>query len=375
MGFLIRPKRNDPNSFYLIEETWDPKHKKINQKTVKPTAYIALGFRFDMTTEEAKARASQINKQSQIELKKIVSIAKRVEDDAEIKSAYLPEQHVLGFESELRDNYSDNPERLNNVIKQWSIVQKMIAALALDTQKFYDERQKFYNYYREKAWSPDYIKKLNRLTNLYGQFVARRTNQFYKDIPRLSSNQKEKIIEIRESKEGIKTAADPLMWNDLKNVKSSFENEKLKQHWNWLFIGLWFGLRPKEIDSLTNVKNWKIETDNRNNVKVLMVYQSKLTSVTKEKRWKTIPVYFTEQQEALKFIINKDFKRPLNKTLKRLFNSKIETYSPRKGFTDLMLEKGFGLEDISVFLGHADISMTWKHYKNKMTFKLPDKAG
>jgi len=68
---------------------------------------------------------------------------------------------------------------------------------------------------------------------------------------------------------------------------------------------------------------------------------------------------------------NKDFKKPLNKTLRRFFDDKIETYSPRKGFTDLMLKRDYSLEDISLFLGHADISMTWKHYKNKKVYKLP----
>lgn len=40
-----------------------------------------------------------------------------------------------------------------------------------------------------------------------------------------------------------------------------------------------------------------------------------------------------------------------------------------------MLVKGFKLEDISIFLGHQDISMTWKHYKNKKEFSLSKKAG
>ena len=105
-----------------------------------------------------------------------------------------------------------------------------------------------------------------------------------------------------------------------------------------------------------------------------MVYQTKLSSLSKDKRWKPIPLYFTEQKEAFKIIKSGQFKRPLNKTIQRLMDGQIETYSPRKGFVDLMLERGFALEDISTFLGHADINMTWRHYKDKFAFKLP-KAG
>ena len=371
MGFIVRPKHKDKNSFYLIEEIWDPESSRTKQVTVKREAYQALGFRFDMSLDEARSRASQINKQSQLEAKKIVKAAKRVADDKAVKNAYLPAHLTSGFEAELNENYADNSERLNNLTKQWTIVKKMISELGVDTKNFYSERQKFFNYYRTKQWSPDYIKKLTRLTNLYGQFVSRKTNQYYQDVPKISSALKEKIVEARENVTGIKGAADPLTWLSLNNAKSSFVNESLLEHWNWLFIATWFGLRPKEVDSLVNAKTWRIETDPTHGVKVLHVYQSKLTGVAKDKRWKPIPIYFPEQEEAAKLIINGQFKRPLNKTLNRLLGDKIQTYSPRKGFTDLMLGKGFDLEDVSIFLGHADISMTWKHYKSKKTFKLP----
>lgn len=370
MAFVVR--KSNTHNFRLVEETWSPERK---EKVVPRESYPALGFRYDMTVEEARLRAKQINKQNQIESSKIVKAVKRIKDAEETESAYLPNHLVNGFENELRDNYLDNPDRLNNLLKQWSIVKKTIAILALDPKDFYAERQKFFNYYRDKAWAPDYIKKLTRLINLWGLFVSRKTNSFFQPLPKLSNIQIEKVHENREGKSNIKTVADPLFWDDLRNLKTRFENDNLLKQWNWMLIGLWFGLRPKEIDSLTNTKNWRLEKDPRNNVTVLMVYQSKLTSVSKDKRWKPIPIYFDEQKEALQYITTGDFKRPLNKTLKRFFDSKIETYSPRKGFTDLMLERGFSLEDISVFLGHADISMTWKHYKNKMTFKLPNKPA
>lgn len=373
MGYFVRKSNK---GFRVVEQTWTPERK---EQVVPREAYHSLGFRFDMSLEEARNRAKQINLQNQIEVKKKVAVAKRVADQKEINKAYLPEHIVAAFEEDLKDYYQDNEERLENLLKQWNIVKKMLSAIAIDPKDFYLERNKFFNYYREKAWGSNYIKKLNRLTNLWGHFYSRKTNSFFQAIPKLSGIQISKIQDVREKKlkeakltgkkSNMKTPADPLLWNDLKNVKSSFENSSLTLHWNWMFIGLWFGLRPIEIDSLKESKNYKIYEDS--GVEVISVYQSKLRHLPIEKRWKDIPIYTKQQKEAIQLIKMKAFKRPLNKTLGRFFNNKIETYSPRKGFTDLMLSLGFALEDISQFLGHTSIDMTWKHYKNKKSFKLP----
>lgn len=139
---------------------------------------------------------------------------------------------------------------------------------------------------------------------------------------------------------------------------------------------MFFGLRPSEIDALTNPKHYKLEFDPQNQIDVIFVYQNKLKHLAETKRWKVIPLHEPEQKTALEYIKNKEFKRPLTKTLKRLFETKgIDTYSPRKGFTDLMLGRGYQLEDISTFLGHTSKETTWKHYKNKLTFKLPKKVS
>lgn len=371
MGFFVRKGRSEAVRFYLIEESWDKEAKKPVQKTVPTLAYQALGFRLDMTLDEAKERAKQLNQQANLESKTTLAIARRVEADAAIDKAYLPKSLTEAFEKELKDNYSDNPERLANLLKQWSIVQKMISELELDPKSFHDERAKFFNYYKNKAWGTDYIKKLTRLVNLWGEFVSRKRDQSFRPLPPLSDSQKERIIDIREGKKGIKTACNPLTWESLQSKRTSFEHESLSKQWNWMFVALWFGLRPKEVDSLKNQKNWKVERNIQAKCDALLVYQSKLTSVPKHERWKPIPIYTKEQKEALKLIESGDFKRPLNKTLRRFFDGKIECYSPRKGFTDLMLGLGFQLEDVSIFLGHRDISMTWRHYKSKQTFKLP----
>lgn len=324
-----------------------------------------------MSIEDAKKRASQINQQNEFDRKKMVVAAKRIDDEKQINSAFLPEFLTLEFEKHLKKLYLDSESRLSNVLKQWSIVKKILSKLALDPVNYSKNGDEFYLYYREKKWSPDYIKKLNWMINQWGLFYCKKNAQFYEPVKKLNNTQREKINDLREDLVGKKGPADPLKWGDLKSKKENFENAGLVLQWNWMFIALWFGLRPKELNNIKLEKHFKIEQDFEHKIKTLQVYQSKLITKPKNERWKIIPVYFEEQKVALKLIESGEFKKPLNKSLNRFFSTKIETYSPRKGFTDLMLSKGFGLEDISLFLGHSDISMTWKHYKNKKTYRLP----
>lgn len=78
---------------------------------------------------------------------------------------------------------------------------------------------------------------------------------------------------------------------------------------------------------------------------------------------------------ALGFIENSKLQRPCLKTLKKyLKDQKISLYGGRKGFTDLMLSYGQKIEDISVWMGHTSIEVTWRYYKNKLkvSFTKPD---
>jgi integrase len=149
----------------------------------------------------------------------------------------------------------------------------------------------------------------------------------------------------------------------LDKYKSGFTVEG---NYNWLLISIWFGLRPTEIDSLRKIASWRIEKDKDLGIDVLWIYQSKLTSIEREKRWKPLPIIFPEQKLAVEIIKSGSFKRPLAKTLKKIFlNKRITCYAGRKGFIDLMLARNQRLEDISSWLGHQDIAITWRKYRNK----------
>jgi integrase len=367
MGFFIRPGKK---SFRIVEEVWTPHHKVT---TVPKEAWPALGFRYDMSLEEAKDRASQINKQSQLEAKKIANTKRRQELQAAIDDAYIPEKLEQSFCELLETEYEDNPDRLATIYKHWNTAKKLIAEVQLDPKDYFAEKALIFNYYKKRNWSPDYIKRITRILNQWGAFYARKHNSFFQEIPSLTQTQTQKIVDLRDaSGTKFRAAAKPLMWTDLQNAKTSFQHAGLILQWNWLFIGLWFGLRPTEIDNLKIEKYWKVTKNKEHAIDVLEIYQTKLTSLPREQRWKQIPIYQAEQKEAMQIILTGEFERPLVKTIALRLGTGHDTYSPRKGFTDLMLNLGYTLDDVALFLGHESIDTTWKSYKNKKRFKLPN---
>lgn len=143
----------------------------------------------------------------------------------------------------------------------------------------------------------------------------------------------------------------------------------IPEQFNWLFISVWLGLRPLEIDNLKDSKMWEVE-ELPTGTQVLWVFQTKLVALPPIDRWKPIPLIYDEQKFALKMIESKSFERPLMKTVRRYFGRGISLYGGRKGFTDLMLEKGNSLESISQWMGHSTISRTWRTYKDRRGVKF-----
>ncbi|MBI3295429.1 MAG: site-specific integrase [Deltaproteobacteria bacterium] len=159
-------------------------------------------------------------------------------------------------------------------------------------------------------------------------------------------------------------ASEPLTVELLQGAK----DELRKDHYNWLFISVWFGLRPLEIDELQDKDTWTIRKEG--NIQVFTVYQSKLTSISRDKRWKLIPILFPEEEEAMRIIKSGEFSRPLVKTLETKVGEGITCYGGRKNFTDLMLDKGYSLESISAWMGHSSIETTWQKYKNRLAVSI-----
>src|SRR5262249_18835691 len=146
--------------------------------------------------------------------------------------------------------------------------------------------------------------------------------------------------------------------------------EMKERDFNWLFLSVWLGLRPKEVDSLHSQAYWRIETLPTGR-KILWVFQTKIIALPPEDRWKPIPILFAEQECALCIIATGSFRRPIRKMLRKWFGPGVTTYAGRKGFTDLMLSKQQSIENISIWMGHSSLQRTWRSYKLRRKFHVP----
>lgn len=369
MGLAIYKTKK---SFRATFESFTPVRKTV---TIEPNEYHAYGLKSDMTFAEAQAAAKLYRNKLKIERDKAQKAVKHQQKKKAVDTVYLPNNLTEGFMHELEVMYKNNLERLETVLQHWTSAQKIIEQIEQTPDKFFENRFAIYAYFKEKAWSPDYMKRITKILNQWGGYYGRKTGKFFEEIPRISGSWKEDVLDAREEKDNVRLPAKPLEWTDLQNSETEFKNAGLETKWNWLFIAFHFGLRPSEVDSLKITKNFKIEIDTTNKIQVLRVYQSKLKMMAKDYRWKTIPVHSKRQKKAIEFIKAGQFERPLTKSIRRIIGEGFDTYSPRKGFTDLMLNEGWDLEDISVFMGHSSIETTWRHYKNKMTFKMPKRAA
>lgn len=361
--------RKESYGWRVIEETW--KDGERQHKTVPKLAYSPLGFNPDWTLEQAKKHVKSLNKRNAYDRKiqgKIAGAVRRVEAIKKVESGYLPEHLVDLFHKKLEDSTFGSAEHNRRMYSHWKTVCLLIKELKLDVSKFHENSDQIYQYFISQEFSSDYSKKLIRLLNMWGKFVSQYRKTQYEPVPPPKGNKKSKIDDAYLESDGYRGESDPLTPSYLVD-QSSFKVEQ----WNWLSVSVWFGLRPREIDQLKNTKNWRIEKID--GVDVLWVYQSKLTSIERSKRWKGIPCIFPEQKALLEVIRAAAVKRPILKTLHSILGTdRITLYGGRKGFVDLMLDRGQKLEDISMWLGHQSIEITWEKYRNKRRVSFT-KAG
>lgn len=337
---------------------------KRSQLSVPKTAWPALGFTDSMTIEQARSRAQQLNKENSIkkaEVRSIEKIAKRVERDRLHHSAFVPEDLNQAFIKHLTDNVTGSPKHLERILMHWQTAKKMIISLQLLPENFAQNRKQFYRYLATQTYSYDYAKKLLRIVNMYGLYCARITGKFFEPIPKPGGHDREMINDAYLDSESYYGPSEPLNPSVLRDLKDHLKRE---QH-AWLTASLWLGLRPSELDMIISdrtQKTWRIEEQDP---RVLWVFQPKLTSKPRHLRWKPIPILYPEQEEALNILQEGKATPPLTKTLKKYLGTHTTLYAGRKGFTDLMLEKGQDLVHISQWLGHSSIEMTYQRYKAK----------
>jgi integrase len=376
--------RKDKGNFYIKKNgsaagTWALYYQCYqegvkSQESVAKLAYEELGLRPDMTLEEARKRTKQLNSERRIDKDTIRRSSKRVVELKLIDKTLFPPEHVNAFIERLNDENFGSEEHLKKVFSHFNFIQKMLLELKITSPTEYrDESKRIYKYFVKKKVSVNYGCRLISLLNRWGKFISKNRGQYFEEVEAPKGREKAAIAEAQRSKSGknselgVRMTSDPLTPEILASMKSKVSEET----YNWLYISVWLGLRPEEVDSIVNKKAVKVTYDHANKVNVVSIYQTKLMSIAEERRWKHIPLIFKEQKLCLDIIEKKNIHRPHPKTIrKHSGDDRITCYGGRKGFVDLCLDRNQDVNDISMWLGHKNSTITMNVYKQRQIVRF-----
>lgn len=331
-----------------------------------------LGFQPSMTVEDARVRAKQLN--SQILLKQQeVRIKKFEEKQYQFKlhnDALLPDEFVAEFELKFvqaKKFLLPHQRKIRNQqrYKLWRSAQRMIVAVGHEPTDWLYFPDKFYEYFCTKQYSLGYALAVLSMANLWGRYISRKLGQPFYPVQGPRGFERQRVLDSYfEKKSNCRKPSMPITPAHLEIMKPRM---KVKG-FNWLYISVWFGLRPKEIDQLQDNSLWKIEVIPGGRT-ILWIYQTKIIALPPDDRWKPIPILFDEQRFALKIVSDHNFKRPIVRAIHNYIGKGHDLYGGRKGFVDLMLSRNQSLENISIWMGHSTLDRTWRSYKNKKIFQ------
>jgi hypothetical protein len=382
MGYFIRAlpwKKSNPQwkVQFISYKKKDIQHSSANKPKkewdIEKSRWRGLGFHSLMTIEEARIRARQLNSQRFLKEQEKRIQAKKSEREQYLRrfDSVLPEEFVAEFE--MRFVRVRDSETLKGLRKKsrshciWKAVQKAIIELQIDPSDWIYQTHEIYDYFHRQRFSLRYINAILKFLNLWGFFISRKLARPFLPVQRPGGYERQRLIEsfYQKQRSTIAKPSLPLSPEKLDGITGKINNK----NFNWLYLSVWFGLRPQEIDNLRDKDFWRIETLESGR-KLLWVFQTKIVALPPEDRWKPIPIIFEQQEFGLRIIQSGSFKRPLLKTMRKHFSSGITLYGGRKGFTDLMLSKGQTFENISVWMGHSTLDRTWKSYKQRRRFHL-----
>jgi hypothetical protein len=326
-----------------------------------------------MSIHDAQVRVKQLNSQTIIrDQEKRIQENRRQEKIEQGKNEFcLPVEFVAEFEKRflrVRDSDTTNGRKKRSrahII--WRAAQKAIAAIHMEPSEWFYHTHEIYDHFHRQRYSVRYIHVILKFMNLWGFFICRKLALPFLGIPCPKGYERARLIEANYEKQDatVRRPSLPLSPEDLSKVAAKLNQPNL----NWLYLSIWLGLRPQEIDNLHNKEMWRLEK-NIAGKDILWVFQTKIVALPIEDRWKPIPIIFDEQKFAIRIIESNGFKRPITKTMRKYFGPGTTLYAGRKGFTDLMISKGQILENISVWMGHSTLDRTWRSYKQKRKFHL-----
>lgn len=346
------------------EAQWDNDKGFSVEKKLTPIVMADLGFSDLMTPTQAKDHAKKLNALTGIKRKEQrskVRASERIHDLALVKRSIIPTKLSALFVDYIQENWFGGPYNLRKQVQHWAKVQTMLTAVKLQPHQYFKRKNDFYNYFKSKRMSKSYIEKLLKVLNLWGDFYSEEAKTYFKRVPMPRGIVLESI---KDASTATGAGAAAMTVDTLNLLKGRLPEGQ----WEYMRATFWLGLRPIEMVALMNDKDKNLRIDSQDGIRIVGIYQSKLVGVSKDMRWKWIPLLYPEQTATLKDINLGLIKRPLVKTLRLHAPADaglLALQSGRKGFTDLMLGLGQELQDISQWLGHASIERTWRHYKNK----------
>lgn len=355
MGYRIR-KVNYSIGWKLSFEKYDSNGRHF--KDIPKSEWARLGFSVTMNIEESKNRAKSLNARAHLLTieEKRTTIREKLQKEQQTISAHLNPSWVSEFENKLQLTSSSKWD------SHWRAAQRLIYDLQSDVSDWVTQPELFYRYFEKHQWSLSYCQKILFMLNNWGKFVSRKQKSFFEPIPPLRGRNKERIRDESFDKIGERFSL-PIRPSELETQKNNLQSN----HYNWLYLSIWLGLRPEEVDLLQKESEVKRTwwTSTFHGKLVLWIYQNKLKNIARDRRVKGIPLLRPEQLLTIQIIKLKDFKRPLGKTIRKYFGAQHTCYAGRKGFVTLMRSFGYDFIHISKWMGHQDINRTWRDYTEK----------
>lgn len=347
------------SSWRLIVEDWTS-GKRVCLYPAR-TEYGRYGLDPKDTLEEAqrKLKVARANERMKNELERRARIEARLKKEDLKESAHLPAWLYSKYLAWLieRRMWVRVPAKTESHLR---CMRKLILSLDLPPWEWPASPEKIYRYFRSKRLSLSYIEKVMPLLNDYGYFYCKEMGKPFLKIPPPSGTISRRIDDAnQEHRNGLQSESKPIYPYHLEELP--LPDLQLR----WLKFTVYFGLRPSEVDTLTERnkgKTWDLSRDSRGTW-ILHVFQSKLVRIARQRRWKRIPCILVEQKKLVGEL-GSEMKRPYPKQIQKYLGPGYGLYGGRKAFEKLMREHGQSFLNISRWLGHQDIKRTEQNYRD-----------
>ncbi len=367
MGLNIK-RRAWKNADGSVTETWrfvieEWKNGKIRCIYPKKNTYSGYGLDTSDSYDVAIEKLKSIRARDKVQKTTVrrARVDKRLTEEDLKESAFLPRELYKRFTIWISDRRMCG-EIPSKSISHLRCMRRLILDLGIDPSEWPDRPEKIYRWFINNKLSTSYFDKVFPLLNEYGYFYCREFKKPFLRVPYprpdVIHKMEDSNLEERNGKQGPYAPMQELQLLRLADLPDA--------QLRWLRFSFYFGLRPHEIDKLTekNEKRmWEIKKDEKGQP-YLAVYQTKLTRVERARRWKRIPAILVEQRNLLNELKNfMPVKRPIRKTIEARLGEQYGLYAGRKGFEKFMRSKQQSNVNISRWLGHLDPMRTETNYR------------